>query len=70
MKRIQAELKGKAQVERDNREIYLEQIKLKAQEQRQTILEGIKYDLALFVFTTRLYFCLLSIILLKKKKNM
>jgi ATPase family AAA domain-containing protein 3A/B len=42
MKRLQAELKGKAQVERENREIYLEQIKLKAQEQRQTILEGIK----------------------------
>lgn len=42
MKRLQAELKGKAEVERDNREIYLEQIKLKAQEHRQTILEGIK----------------------------
>lgn len=42
MKRLQAELKGKAQVERENRDIYLEQIKLKAQEQRQTILESIK----------------------------
>lgn len=42
MKKLQAELKGKAQVERENREIYLEQIKLKAQEQRQTIMEGIK----------------------------
>jgi len=42
MKRLQAELKGKAQVERENRDIYLEQIKLKAQEQRQTILEGIR----------------------------
>jgi ATPase family AAA domain-containing protein 3A/B len=42
MKKLQAELKGKAQVERENREIYLEQIKLKAQEQRQTVLESIK----------------------------
>jgi len=42
MKKLQAELKGKAQVERENRDIYLEQIKLKAAEQRQTILEGIK----------------------------
>lgn len=42
MKRLQAELKGKAQVERENRDIYLEQIKLKAAEHRQTLLEGIK----------------------------
>lgn len=35
-------MKGKAQVERENREIYLEQIKLKAAEKRQTVLEGIK----------------------------
>ena len=41
MKKLQAELKGKAQVERDNRDIYMEQIKLKAQENRQTILESI-----------------------------
>jgi ATPase family AAA domain-containing protein 3A/B len=42
MKKLQAELKGKAQVERENREIYLEQIKLKASENRQTVLESIK----------------------------
>ncbi len=42
MKRLEAELKGKAQVERENREIYLEQIKLKAEEQRKTVLESIK----------------------------
>lgn len=42
MKKLQAELKGRAQVERENRDIYLEQIKLKAQEQRQTILESLK----------------------------
>ena len=41
MKKLAAELKGKAQVERENRDIYMEQIKLKAQENRQTILEGI-----------------------------
>lgn len=42
MKRLEAELRGKAQVERENREIYLEQIKLKAEEQRRTVLESIK----------------------------
>jgi len=42
MKRLEAELKGKAAVERENREIYLEQIKLKAEEQRKTVLESIK----------------------------
>ncbi len=41
MKKLQAELKGKAQVERENRDIYMEQIQLKAQENRQTILESI-----------------------------
>jgi ATPase family AAA domain-containing protein 3A/B len=42
MKKLQAELKGKAQVERENRDIYLEQIKLKGEQQRQTVLESIK----------------------------
>lgn len=42
MKRLDAELKGKAQIERENREIYLEQIKLKSEEQRKTVLESIK----------------------------
>ena len=42
MKRLEAELKGKAQIERENREIYLEQIKLKAEEQRKTVMESIK----------------------------
>lgn len=42
MKRLEAELKGKAQIERENREIYLEQIKMKAEEQRKTVLESIK----------------------------
>jgi ATPase family AAA domain-containing protein 3A/B len=42
MKKLQAELKGKAQIERENRDIYLDQIKLKAQESRQTVMEGIK----------------------------
>ncbi len=43
MKKLQAELKGRAQVERENRDIYIEQIKLKSQEHRQTVLEGIKF---------------------------
>src|SRR5438067_1160146 len=42
MKRIEAEMRGKAHVERENREIYLEQIKLKAAEHRTTVLESIK----------------------------
>ncbi|CAF0742374.1 unnamed protein product [Didymodactylos carnosus] len=42
MKRLEAELKGKAQIERENRELYLEQIKLKAEQERKTVLEGIK----------------------------
>ena len=44
MKKLEAELRGKAKVERENRDIYLEQIKLKAQERRETLLEGIKYN--------------------------
>lgn len=44
MKHLQAELKGKAQVERENRDIYAEQIKLRASENRQTVLESITLD--------------------------
>jgi ATPase family AAA domain-containing protein 3A/B len=42
MKRIEAEMKGRAILERENRDIHLEQIKLKAGEDRITILESIK----------------------------
>jgi ATPase family AAA domain-containing protein 3A/B len=42
MKKLEAELQGKARIERENREIYLEQIKLKSEEQRKTVLESIK----------------------------
>ncbi|CAG2102221.1 unnamed protein product [Medioppia subpectinata] len=42
MKRIEAEMKGKAILERENRDIYLEQIKLKAAEERVTVIESIK----------------------------
>ena len=42
MKRIEAEMKARAVVERENRDIYLEQIKLKAAENRTTALESIK----------------------------
>ncbi|XP_015793403.1 ATPase family AAA domain-containing protein 3-B [Tetranychus urticae] len=41
-KRIEAEMKAKAIVERENRDIYLEQIKVKAAEQRVTVLESIR----------------------------
>ena len=42
MKRIEAELRGKAKVDRENQDLIREQIKLKAQERRETVLESIK----------------------------
>lgn len=42
MKRIEAELRAKAKVDRENRDIILEQIRLKAAENRTTVLESIK----------------------------
>lgn len=42
MKRMEAEMKARAVLERENRDIYLEQIKLKAAENRATVLESIK----------------------------
>lgn len=42
LKRIEAKMKARAKVERENRDINLEQIKLKAAEDRQTKLESIK----------------------------
>ena len=41
LKRIEAEMKGKAVVERDNHDLYMEQIKLK-EEHRQTVMESIQ----------------------------
>lgn len=42
MKRVEAELKAKAKVDRENRDLTLEQIRLKASENRITVLESIK----------------------------
>lgn len=42
LKILEAEMRAKAKVERENRDLTLEQIRLKAQESRITILEGIK----------------------------
>lgn len=42
MKLLEAEARAKAKVERENRDITLEQIRLKAQENRVTVLESIK----------------------------
>lgn len=42
MKRIEAEFKGKAKIERENQDIIRENIRLQAQEARQTRLESIK----------------------------
>lgn len=42
MKRVEAELHAKAKVDRENRDLTLEQIRLRAQENRVTVLESIK----------------------------
>lgn len=42
MKRIEAEMRAKAKVDRENQDLYLEQIRLKASESRITVLESIK----------------------------
>ncbi|PRD24208.1 UNVERIFIED_CONTAM: atad3 [Trichonephila clavipes] len=42
MKRIEAEMRAKAKVDRENQDLYLEQIRLKAAESRVTVLESIK----------------------------
>jgi len=41
MKRIQAETEARAKVERENQDLYLEQIRLKAKEHRSTVMDGI-----------------------------
>lgn len=40
--RIEAEMKARGQMERENIDLIKEQIKLKAQEKRDTVLESIK----------------------------
>ena len=42
MKRIEAESKAKAKIERENQDLYLEQIRLKAKEHRGTVLDSIR----------------------------
>jgi ATPase family AAA domain-containing protein 3A/B len=42
MKRVEAELKAKAKIDRENRDLTLEQIRLKSSENRITVLESIK----------------------------
>ncbi|XP_074655820.1 ATPase family AAA domain-containing protein 3-like [Tubulanus polymorphus] len=42
MTRLEAELRGKAKIERENKEIRLEQIRLKARERRETVLQSIQ----------------------------
>ncbi|CAG9860531.1 unnamed protein product [Phyllotreta striolata] len=42
MKRVEAELKAKAKIDRENRDLTLEQIRLKAEQNRVTVLESIK----------------------------
>ena len=42
MKRVEAEMSAKAKIERENQDLYLEQIRLKAKEKRTTVMEGIQ----------------------------
>ncbi|GIY19790.1 ATPase family AAA domain-containing protein 3 [Caerostris extrusa] len=42
MKKIEAEMRAKAKVDRENQDLYLEQIRLKATERRTTVLESLK----------------------------
>ncbi len=42
MLRIEAELKGKAKIDRENRDINLEKIRTEAAERRKTVLESIQ----------------------------
>ncbi|CAH1775223.1 unnamed protein product [Owenia fusiformis] len=42
MAKVEAELKGQAQIERENHDLRLEQIRLQAAEKRQTVMESIK----------------------------
>ena len=43
MGRLEAEMRAKAKVDRENQDLILEQIRLKAAENRVTVLESIKY---------------------------
>lgn len=42
LKMLEHEMRARAKAERDNRDLTLEQIRLKAQENRVTVLESIK----------------------------
>ena len=41
-KRIQSEMTAKAKIERENQDLYLEQIRVKAKENRSTVMESIQ----------------------------
>ena len=43
MKRLQAEMKERGRMERENHDLNLEKIKVKAAEDRVTVLESVKY---------------------------
>lgn len=43
-KRIEAEMRAKAKVDRENHDLNLEKIRLQASESRTTVLESIKYE--------------------------
>lgn len=55
LKLLEHEMRVKAKVERENRDITLEQIRLKAQENRVTVLESIKWVISRFKFLNSLF---------------
>lgn len=58
MKLLEAELRAKAKVDRENRDLNLEQIRLKAQENRVTVLESIKTAGSVFGAGKIIIYCL------------
>lgn len=55
MLRVEAESKARAKVERENADIIREQIRLKAAEHRQTVLESIQYVRTVKQFNLQTY---------------
>lgn len=56
MLKLEAEMKARAKSERENKDIHLEQIRVRAAEQRKTILESIQLVISLVLTLEHVYF--------------
>lgn len=56
MLKLEAETKARAKSERENKDIHLEQIRVRAAEQRKTILESIQLVISLVLTHEHVYF--------------